>query len=123
MGLKEDILGHDDRATATFEVPEWKRSVTIRAFTGEERDEWEGRVQVANKAGKPLKNFRASLAAMIVVDEKGDRAFADADAAALGKKSGKALDRIFDAFLKLNKMAKDEVEELEKNSSATPTDA
>ena len=51
--------------------------------------------QAASKAGKPLVNFRAKLAALIVVDESGSRVFSDEDAAALGQKNAKALDRIF----------------------------
>ena len=32
MGIRDEILAKDDRATATVEVPEWGKTLTIRAL-------------------------------------------------------------------------------------------
>ena len=116
MGLREELLGIADAKITTVHVPEWNRAVLIRAMTGAERDAWEQSVQQAARNGKQIANFRAKLAALVVCDEQGNRVFSDADAEALGKKNGAALDRIFNAWLEQNALSKKEVEELEKNS-------
>ena len=115
MTLKEKILAARDHKTAPVKVPEWNVELTIRSFSAEERDAWEQQVQAAAKTGIPVENFRAKLAAKIVIDKDGARVFSDDDVEALGKKSGAALDRIFGAFLKLNALSKKEVDELQKN--------
>jgi hypothetical protein len=116
VGLREDIFGVNDRKTATVHVPEWNMTVSIQAFSGAERDSWEQTMLASQKTGKPIDNFRAKLTALVVVDEQGNRVFSDSDVDALGKKSAKALDRIFEAFMELNKLTNEDVKELEKKS-------
>jgi hypothetical protein len=112
----DDILKIEDRATVKVSIPEWNTTLTIRAFSGAERDSWEYELQQAQKAGKKVDNFRAKLAALIVVNDDGSKMFSNEQIEALGSKSAKALDRIFDAFIKLNKLSNDEVNDYEKNS-------
>lgn len=116
MSLKDLILSADDRPTATVKVPEWKCSVTIRAFSAGDRDAIEMQIASARLENKPVENIRAKIAALIIIDENGNRVFTDAEIPVLAAKSAKALDRIFDAHLKLNKLTEDEADEYEKNS-------
>jgi hypothetical protein len=62
-----------------------------------------------------LKNIRAKLVALTVVDEEGNRIFSDSDASALGKKSAAALDRVFEVAQRLSGLRPEDVEELSKN--------
>lgn len=112
MLSKADILGADDRKTKTVDVPEWGGSVTIKTMSGEARDRWE---QFILGSDGTKENIRAQFAAAIIVDENGDQMFSAADVAALGKKSGAALDRIFSAGQELNRLSDEDVEELAKN--------
>jgi hypothetical protein len=103
-GLRERILAAKDIASEPVHVPEWGVTVTVRGLTGSERDRIEalltdekGRVD-RSRAG----DFRATFAAMAIVDEGGRRVFSDADIKALGEKSSTALQRVFDAAVRLS---------------------
>jgi len=112
---KDEILKADDLKTETVSVPEWGGDVSIRTITGAERDSYEAGIIGSGKK-KNLQNLRAKLCAKCLVDEDGTRLFSDAEILALGGKSAKPLDRIFDAAQKLNGFTDADVEELEKNS-------
>ena len=88
-------------------------------LTGAERDAFEGSILQMNSKSrsKNYANIRARLAQISIVDEGGQRMFSELDIVSLGKKSAKALDRIFDAVQKLNGMTEDDIEELAKNSA------
>jgi len=107
------ILAADDRPTVDVPVPEWGGTVRVVTLTGAERDEWEA--QYADGIGA-TPNVRASLAALCIVDGEGKRMFGGADVTELGKKSGSALDRLWDAACRLNRIRARDVEELTKNS-------
>ncbi len=95
-------------------VPEWGGDVYVRVMTGAERDRWE--IATSNALEKPGQaNIRAGLCAAAICDESGKRLFTDNQAAALGGKSGVALDRVYDVARKLNKVSDGDIEELEKN--------
>lgn len=123
---REEILGADDIQYRTVEVPEWGGSVRIQTLTGEDRDEYETSLvrfdADSGKAEAAVDNLRCKLLVACIVDEHGKRQFSASDVAALGKKSGAALDRVFDAAKKLNRIGEEEVEELVKNSGAVPSD-
>lgn len=115
---RDAILQAQDLPTEDVEVPEWGGAVRVRGLTGAERDAFEQ--SVVEQRGKStranLKNIRAKLVAMTVVDENGERLFSDSDAAILGKKSAAALNRVFEVAQRLNGMTPDDVEELSGNS-------
>lgn len=115
---KEEILGVNDLAFEEIEVPEWGGTVRIKTMTGAERDEFESDVfetKGNNSSKVNMRNFRAKLVSKCLVDENGNRIFADADIEALGKKSAKALDRVFAVAQRINAIGQKEVEELTKN--------
>jgi len=113
---KDQILKAKDVKFVDVDVPEWGGVVFIKTLTGTERDAFEESIIRDGKAN--LTNIRAKLCVRTIVNEKGERLFADNDIAVLGAKSAKALDRIFAAAQKLNGITAEDIEELEKNSEA-----
>lgn len=118
MGVltKDQILAADDITRELLHVPEWGGDVYLVAMTGEQRDKWE--LEIVAQRGDDIKtnrkNIRATLASMVLQDEQGNLLFSVADIEALGKKSSSALNRIFTRAMKINKLGKDDLDELEK---------
>jgi hypothetical protein len=114
---RDAILQAQDLPRELVEVPQWGGSVYVRALTGAERDTFE--TSIVEQRGKStkmnLKNIRAKLVALTVVDEEGNRIFSDSDASALGKKSAAALDKVFEVAQRLSGLRPEDVEELSKN--------
>jgi hypothetical protein len=110
----DEILGADDLPTRDVDVPEWGGTVRIRALSGKERDAFEA--SIAQQKGRStranLENLRARLVAKCAIGPDGKRLFSDSAAVALGQKSAAALDRVFEAARKLNRMTDDDVAEL-----------
>lgn len=122
MALSRDgILGASDIKTQEVDVPEWGGSVLIKGMTGAERDAFEG----GNRDGsgnQNLRNLRARFLVRCIVNENGTRVFADQDAAALGKKSSSALNRLWEAANDINGTSEAAVEETEGNSETDGTE-
>lgn len=106
--LSAEDLPHEDVA-----VPEWGGVVRIRTMTAGARDDYEQTMLAAK--GQRQRNVRAQLVALCAVDETGGRLFGPGDIEALGAKSAKALDRLFDAAIRLNGLGASDIEDLEKN--------
>lgn len=104
-------------ATEVVPVPEWGGEVIVADMGGTARDRFE-RFCLDNKS---LVGIRAVLAAATIVDERGELLFTPDQLDALGKKSGAALDRVYEVASRLNKLSQKDVEELEKNSEAAPS--
>lgn len=118
MLTKEQILGADDSEKMKLNVPEWGGDVFIRVMSGKERDRLEGTFQ-----GKiSYNNVRARIATLVLCDEEGKLLFSLDDIEALGKKSCAVLDMIFEKAMKLNRITKEDVEELGKNSEDGQTE-
>ena len=120
---KTAILAAQDLQTEDVEVPEWGGAVRVRSFTGRERDAFEA--SMVRGDGKDRKvdltNMRARLVGLTVIDETGQRLFADEEVDLLGAKSGAALDRVFAIAQKLNGLSGADVEEFSKNSNGVPS--
>lgn len=112
---REAILKADDRRREEVEVPEWGGSVFIGVLSGSERDVFETSILEANKSGRGYSNIRARLAALTICDDNGERLFSEDDVEALGQKSSKALDRVFEAAQRINGLTAKDVSELEGN--------
>lgn len=111
---REQIFEAKDIKSELVTVPEWGGDVYVTELSGSARDQFEGSL-VGKNGGTNLTNVRAKLVAASVTDKDGNLLFTDKDVARLGKKSGKALDRIYEAAQRLSKITDDEVEELAKN--------
>lgn len=115
---KNDILKADDRRYETLTVPEWGGEVRICSLSGAERDRWEASLAKIGKDGQPkpdLINMRARLVAIAIVDEEGRRVFSDSDVLALGGKSSRALQRVFEAASELSGIEEDAVEKVKED--------
>ena len=114
---REQIMATPELTTEVVEVPEWGGSVRVKALSGAERDKYEE--SLTRMKGKKLEfrlaNVRARLAALAIVDEAGKPLFAEADVAALGRKSAKALDRVFAVAMQLAGLRDEDIEELTEN--------
>ena len=119
---KSDILGYQDVVTEEVVVPEWGgRKVRVMGLTGRGRDDYEAAIldQRGKKTRVNMRNARARMVALTVVDERGERIFSDDDIPMLGQKNAAALDRIFDVARRLSGLSDEDVEELEGNSAGT----
>ena len=121
---REAILGAADLLTEKVEIPEWKGYVNVKTMTGTERDKFESDMleQRGRKSSMNLKNYRARLCSLVAVDDNDERIFSNADAAELGKKNAKALDRIFAVAQKLNGLSPEDVEEATQGLEDSPFD-
>lgn len=103
-------------------VPEWGGVARVKALSGAERDRYEA--SLATQRGKKMQmdmtNARARLVAIAVIDEAGQPLFSPRDAEALGEKSAAALDRVFDAAMRLAGMKATDLEELTGNFTPGP---
>lgn len=121
---KQAILAAKDIETKDVDVPEWGGCVRVKALTGSERDAFEQET-VARKGKNVetnLRNIRARLVVLAVVDADGNRLFGYHDIEALGKKSAKPLDRLFTVAMELSGIRDEDVEELAKNSVSDQSD-
>lgn len=131
---REDILTIEDLEEETLEVPAWKnRKVCIMELTAGDRDWFETSLIADAQSGKftPIKvgkatdedrneivteKLRSKLCAISIIDPKTKlRLFKQTDVEILSKKSSKAINFIADAIMKLNGMAKEDVEALKKD--------
>lgn len=125
MSLRDDILAKKDLKTVKVEIPEWEGlTVYVRMLSGADRDKIEEITLVSPKTNQlNYVNFRSRLAAVMACDENGNRIFSDADIVELGKKSGRALERIVMAGNELNGITQKDVDDLEKKSVTDPSAA
>jgi hypothetical protein len=114
---RSEILGAQDLARELVPCPEWGGAVWVRTMTAAERDEWEAsRLHgEGRRRDVSLENMRASLVAACAVDEHGNRLFDDADVEALGAKSARALDRLFQVAQRLNGVTAEDLDEITKH--------
>lgn len=122
---RDAILGADDRQYDEVDCPEWGGSVRVRSISGAERDRYEESLiqQRGNSRQMNMRNARAKLVALCVVDEQGNRLFSDQDVNALGRKNAKPLDRLWDACRKLSGLSDDDVEKLTEDFDDAQDDA
>lgn len=110
---RDQILSVDDLKKERVSVPEWGGDVFVRSLTGTERDRFEDHCSKAQ--GKSCEGIMALLVALTVVDEHGQRLFTEADIAALGQKSARALGILYETAGRLNAISGKDVEDLAKN--------
>jgi hypothetical protein len=118
MALNRDqILESADLRTEIVSVPEWGGDVIVSGMTGAARDAWEQSLllKTGNSTSVNMENMRARLVVATVVDESGNRIFTAADIAALGAKSGAALDRVCKVAQRLNGLTDQELEDIKGN--------
>lgn len=75
-------------------------SVLVRGMTAGERDAYE--ISMARRGARAIKNVRARIVSLTVIDEDGKRLFSEKDIDELGKLSAAPLDRLFGVGLRLS---------------------
>ena len=100
--MQEIVSAEDDKEIIFVEIPEWGGSVGIRVMTGRDG------VKLADRTRKAPTEAMFILIATCLVDENGNRLFADDKAAAddLGKKSMRVLTRLQEEIMRLNRLGK-----------------
>lgn len=110
--LRDQILKFDDVRSETLEVPEWGGAkVVVRGMSAVDRESYESGFDSARKAG----TLRAKLVTLCAYDEEGSRIFEPGDVEALGAKDANAVDRVYQAALKLSVIGEKAMEQAEKN--------
>ncbi len=120
MGLldRAAIIAVNDLKREEVEVPEWGGTVIVRELTAKERDtffEW-----VRKKGDDAFPEFRVRAVRLSLIDEQGDHLFMAEDEPELARKSTAVIDRLFEVASKLSGLQQKDVEEIGKNSPATP---
>ena len=107
MLTREDILQADDLKRIEVKVPEWNGSVYVRQLNGEDG------VAMVEAMRDSEGNIVASRMIPVTVaftacDEEGNLLFAINDVEAIGKKSARALKRIFEVSNALNSISEED---------------
>lgn len=127
---RDAIFAIEDIEYEDLVIPEWKNQVVrIRTLTGTQRDDWDRSIVefAKKKRGRSREatikeNLRARLIALAVVDGNGKPLFTPKDVQRIGRKSAKALDRIFDRASEMSGIGEDDIELLTKNLEADQSD-
>lgn len=119
---RDQILNADDLQTKDVYVPQWKGTVRIRTMTAGERDLFEQMMFSGQNKDERRDNVRATMLALTVVDDNGNRLFTEDHVKRLKGKSAAAVDKIFSGVQKLNAVSDEDVEDMVKNSEGTPGD-
>lgn len=117
---KQNILQVKDSVIERVSVPEWGGEVCLRSITAAER----GFIEAAAATYKESKGKDASFArtftvkilSMALCDEEGKRLFSDDEVSQLAQKNAKVVARLAEVAQRLSGFAKEDLEELEKNS-------
>src|SRR3972149_973316 len=106
---REVVRQVQDLKLASVEVPEWGQDeegnpeiVYVKAFSGEQREEYEGRAFATRESENPLKGVRVNLVISNVCNEDGSPIFVEEDREWLGKKNGDVLTRLVEEILKVS---------------------
>lgn len=110
MGLREQILSSSDLSHEDVEVPEW--GVTVRVVSPTVRERARIVSAFMGPDGQPdlEKMYPALVIATASDPETGERLFTPDDAEALSAKSGKAMETVAQAALRVSGMSERPVE-------------
>lgn len=128
MSLSRDEILATSIPIETVDVPEWGGKVILRGLTSVERDDYEqGMVETSPngsvKAKRKLHNVRAGLVVRCIVDEQGERVFADSDVEELGLKNAAVIDRLWDVCRRLCGMSTEDEEKLAQDFDQAQADS
>lgn len=114
---RDAVLTAVDVQREIVNVPEWGGRVLVWGLNGDELNDYQASLVVMDgkKVSINRKGASARLAALSIKDENGARTFSDEDVAALGKKSGAALQRVVNVAQRLSGLDDDEIEEAGKD--------
>ena len=119
---KDQILAADDLEREVVNVPEWGGDVMVQSLTGSARDRLEARFSDARGRMDPARagDFRAAYVAEAIIDADGRLVFGLADIQALGKKSSRALQRVFDVAARLSAARVEDLDGMAEDLKSVP---
>ena len=117
---RAEILGATDLVTDSVNVPEWGGDVRVTELSAAERVKLEEAFFGPGAGQFSVRTYALQLVQRCAIDEAGARLFAPEDLDALGERSPVAIDRVFQAALKVNGLLPGAVEDAGKNSSRGP---
>jgi hypothetical protein len=121
MGLtREQILAADDLPREKVYVPDWQGDVWVRTLSAGQRERWEAMMEGPD-GFRGRGEMMAAVVALTACDEAGQLLFTLDDIPRLAEKSAGAVMRISDVATRLAKIEAADIEELEKNSVASPS--
>lgn len=122
MSLRDKILASSDIQSELVDIPEWGVTVEVRGLTASARA---ALMQSAADDGGRV-NLASVYPTMVIGctydPDTGDKVFTDGDFAALGEKSGLAVERIASAAMSLSGMTSASADELGNVSSDIPSE-
>lgn len=134
--IRDLIFALDDRPLVPVEVPEWGRTLYVRALSSEDRDLLEAATSEIVAEHKKLKRLaeehgdeefpalsqadilpgqRARICALATCDAEGKAIFEWSDIDRLRKKNGRAVERLVDAAIAASSLTPAALEELAGN--------
>lgn len=118
---KQDIIKVKDSVVERVDVPEWNGEVFLRSITASERGQIEAAAasfrESKGKDASFARTFTVKIVAMSLCDENGARLFSDDEVAHLGQKNARVIARLAERAQHLSGFSKEDLDELEKNSS------
>lgn len=119
----EEIIQSDDLPTQEVPCPEWGGTVLVRGLDGDGRDDFDAHLQKltpnsetvevdGRRTKMNLHGARAKLVSMTCINEDGELIFTPQQVRQLGKKSAKALDRVYSVAQALSGISDEDVEEM-----------
>lgn len=116
MSTIEEILALDDAHREHVKIPEWGDiEVLVVSMTAEERAEIEKRWTQKAKAQADPAGFRVDVLLQCLKKADGSPLGTPEQIRALMGKNARAIERLFDAALRVSAFTSDDVQELEKN--------
>lgn len=120
MKSLEELLAQCKQDCKTETVEAFGETFTVREMSGAERDAYE-QILFGQSGKKTLiRNMRATLVALTVIDSDGNLRFGEEMIDSVGKLPASGLNKIFQAAAKLNALGASDVEEAAKNSPPDP---
>lgn len=114
MALTRDqILSADDLPIEEVDVPEWGGTVLVRGMQGNERDRFEMAMYLTKDDLEQKAVVRARVVAWCTLDDDRRQLFTSKDVEWLGRKSARALDRVFDVAKRLSGIGEKAAKEAE----------
>lgn len=109
-------------------LPDGMGLTYVRGMTGAQKDEWEAEQMALGRAGKKagdqdadLRNFRARFLVRVICDAAGVLLFKPEDAEALGQRSARVLDLLWEAAHPLSGVTAADVRTLLGNFETAPS--
>lgn len=115
LSIEEINTAGRRHAVREVDIPALGGSVYVREVSAGEYDAIQLDSINTMRAPERVKMFRAKCCAYFLSDENGKRLYTDAQIHILNEFNGLALDAVFEAGMKFNKMADFDVSEQEKN--------